>query len=134
MNDFGISTDAANSVHSIHGLTKWLIKNEFMDSVKRFYNKTFPYSRASELVAFMAGQLYGAHMVWNSITGESYDADQLKECSEFIAWMTETYEPENAWKRRFRLRLDDLITTLELLALKGDEYHMTKNQFFTAEE
>lgn len=117
MNTFGISTNAANSVHSIHDLTKWLIKNEFLDSVKRFYNKTFPYSRASELVAFMAGQLYGAHMVWNSITGESYNAQQINECSEIIAWMVKTYEPGYSWERKFGFQLDDTMTSIKLLAI-----------------
>lgn len=109
--------DEHNNVSSIHQLTEWFIRNDFLDSVKGYYNKTVPFTRISELVTFIAGQLNGAHIVWNAITGESYNAQQINECSEIIAWMAETYEPGSSWERKFRLRVDDTMTSIQLLAL-----------------
>ena len=117
MNTFGIMPDEADNVSNIHELTEWFIKNEFFNTVKGYYNKTLPFARMSELVTFMAGQLNGAHILWNAITGESYNAQQINECSEIIAWMAKTYEPGYSWERKFGFQLDDTMTSIKLLAI-----------------
>ncbi len=120
MNTFGIMPDESNHVSDIYELTEWLIRNEFFPSVKDFYENKLPYQNKSELISFISGQLYGAHLVWTTITGDRINSDQLWEISRVIAWMVE-YKPGAEWMKHFGVMMDNLIKAMRLAADKEGE-------------
>ena len=120
MSSFSVLPDESNSVSDIYELTEWLIRNEFLPSVKDFYENKLPYQNKSELISFISGQLYGAHLVWTTITGDRINSDQLWEISRVIAWMVE-YKPDATWAKHFEVMLTNCIKAMRLAADKEGE-------------
>jgi hypothetical protein len=112
---FGILPDEADRVSDIYELTEWLIRKEFLPDVKQFYEHKLPYKHVSELISFLSGQLYGAHLVWTTVTGDRINSDQLWEISRVIAWMVE-YKPGAEWMKHFECMMDNLIQAMRLAA------------------
>ena len=120
MSSFSVLPDESNSVSDIYELTEWLIRNEFLPSVKDFYENKLPYQNKSELISFISGQLYGAHLVWTTITGDKINSDQLWEISRVVAWMVE-YKPDATWAKHFEVMLTNCIKAMRLAADKEGE-------------
>jgi hypothetical protein len=120
MSSFSVLPDESNSVSDIYELTEWLIRKEFLPDVKQFYEHKLPYQNKSELISFMSGQLYGAHLVWTTVTGDRINSDQLWEISRVIAWMVE-YKPDVAWEQHFNDMINDLKVNMRLAADKEGE-------------
>ena len=115
MSSFSVLPDESNSVSDIYELTEWLIRNEFLPSVKDFYENKLPYQNKSELISFISGQLYGAHLVWTTVTGDKINSEQLWEISRVVAWMVE-YKPDVTWAKHFEVMLTNCIKAMRLAA------------------
>ena len=120
MSSFSVLPDESNSVSDIYELTEWLIRNEFLSSVKDFYENKLPYQNKSELISFMSGQLYGAHLVWTTVTGDKINSEQLWEISRVVAWMVE-YKPDATWAKHFEVMLTNCIKAMRLAADQEEE-------------
>ena len=112
---FGILPDEADRVSDIYELTEWLIRKEFLPDVKQFYEHKLPYKHVSELISFLSGQLYGAHLVWTTVTGDRINSEQLWEISRVVAWMVE-YKPDATWAKHFEVMLTNCIKAMRLAA------------------
>ncbi len=117
--------DESNCVSDIYELTEWLIRKEFLPDVKQFYEHKLPYQSKAELISFLSGQLYGAHLVWTTITGDRINSDQLWEISRVIAWMVE-YKPGTEWLKYFECMMDNLIKAMRLAADREGENELEK--------
>lgn len=113
MSSFSVLPDESNSVSDVYELTEWLIRNEFLPSAKDFYESQRPDKSKSDLTSFLSGILYGAHLVWNTVTGDKINAIQVWEISRVIAMLAD-YKPDAEWKKHFEALTKDVMQSMRM--------------------
>ena len=113
MSSFSVLPDESNSVSDIYELTEWLIRNEFLPSAKDFYESQRPDKSKSAFTSFLSGILYGAHLVWNTVTGDKFNAVQVLEVSRVIAILAD-YKPDAEWEKHFEAIMKDAMQAIRL--------------------